>query len=177
MSDGPPRLAVRGLSHAYGQRRVLSGVDLEVAPGEMVGLLGPNGSGKSTVLSALQGLLRPDAGEVMLDGVTVSPGSPALRAALGVVPQDVTLFNESVRYNLRYGSPDASDAQVEAAARPQRWRWLVLPRRRCGSLASCMHADRVCVFVTRIPSSIRMQMRDDTRSRRDVHLAQTADEF
>ena len=87
MSGGRSRLEVRGLSHAYGDRRVLAGVDLEVAPGEMVGLLGPNGSGKSTVLSALQGLLRPDAGEVLLDGATVAPGSPALRAALGVVFQ------------------------------------------------------------------------------------------
>ena len=71
MSGGRSRLEVRGLSHAYGDRRVLAGVDLEVAPGEMVGLLGPNGSGKSTVLSALQGLLRPDAGEVLLDGATL----------------------------------------------------------------------------------------------------------
>mgnify|MGYP002048625691 CR=1 FL=1 len=94
---------MRRLAHQYGDRQVLHDVAFDVAPGEVVGLLGPNGSGKSTVLSALQGLLRPTAADVTLDGVAVSPGGSNLRARLGVVFQQPTLdLSLTVRQNMTY---------------------------------------------------------------------------
>ncbi|MGB1699032.1 MAG: ABC transporter ATP-binding protein [Nannocystaceae bacterium] len=97
-----PRLVVRGLAHRYGDREVLRDVGFDVAPGELVGLLGPNGSGKSTVLSALQGLLRPDAATLTLDGSAVAPGGPELRARLGVVFQQPSVDKAlTARENLR----------------------------------------------------------------------------
>ncbi len=93
---------MRRLAHRYGDREVLRDVAFDVAPGEVVGLLGPNGSGKSTVLSALQGLLRPTAAEVMLDGAPVAPGGPKLRARLGVVFQQPSVDKTlTARENLR----------------------------------------------------------------------------
>ncbi len=101
-STAPARLDVRRLAHQYGDRQVLHDVGFDVAPGEVVGLLGPNGSGKSTVLSALQGLLRPTAADVMLDGVSVSPGGSSLRARLGVVFQQPSVDKTlTARENLR----------------------------------------------------------------------------
>jgi len=97
-----PRLEVRGLAHRYGARQVLRDVAFDVAPGEVVGLLGPNGSGKSTVLSALQGLLRPTAATLMLEGAAVAPGGPELRARLGVVFQQPSVDKTlTARENLR----------------------------------------------------------------------------
>ncbi len=85
----PPRLRVRGLSRSYGRLRVLEGLDLDVAPGEVVLLSGSNGSGKTTLLRCIAGLA-PSSGEVLLDGVPTG-ASPASRAALGYLPQSPAL--------------------------------------------------------------------------------------
>ncbi|HYG69947.1 MAG TPA: ABC transporter ATP-binding protein [Anaeromyxobacteraceae bacterium] len=96
-----PRLAVEGLSFAYGDRAVLSGVSLEVAPGEILGLLGPNGAGKSTLFSILAGLRAPSAGTLRLDGVAIPFGARALRARMGIAFQDPSLDPKlGVRENL-----------------------------------------------------------------------------
>ena len=76
----PPRLELRGVGHAYGGRVVLAGVDLDLAPGRALGLLGPNGSGKSTLLRCIAGLLRPRAGQVLVDGRESCELPPAERA-------------------------------------------------------------------------------------------------
>ncbi|HKU42016.1 MAG TPA: ABC transporter ATP-binding protein [Polyangiales bacterium] len=98
---GEPSLALRGLRHAFGGRRVLDGVSLEVLPGELFGLLGPNGCGKSTTLRVLTGGLIPDAGEIWWRGQRVAPGDRALRSSLGVVFQSPSLDQRlSARENL-----------------------------------------------------------------------------
>ena len=86
-----PRLAVRGLRRSLGGREVLRGVDLSLPPGGLVALLGPNGAGKSTLFSLLVGLLRWEAGELLLDGRPCQPTDPAWRARVGIVFQQPSL--------------------------------------------------------------------------------------
>lgn len=98
---GAPLLEIRGLSHRFGERVVLSELSFRVAPGEVVGLLGPNGSGKSTTFRVLTGLLVPDRGEVWLGGARVAPGGRPLRRRMGVVFQAPSLDARlTVRENL-----------------------------------------------------------------------------
>lgn len=85
-------LRVRGLVRRYGEHEVLSGLDLEVAPGEAVALVGPNGSGKSTVLRCVTGVDRPTSGTVELAGEPLDERSPSVRAALAVVMDDLDFF-------------------------------------------------------------------------------------
>jgi ATP-binding cassette subfamily B protein len=94
----------------------LADFSLEVRPGETVALVGPSGAGKSTVLQLLLRYYDSDEGVISLDGVELRRADPrALRARLALVPQDPVIFAASVRENVRYGRPDASDAAVEAA--------------------------------------------------------------
>ncbi len=95
----------------------LSHFDLSIAPGETVALVGPSGAGKSTVLQLLLRFYDVQAGEVAIDGVPVrSAALHALRDRIGIVPQDSVIFSTSALENIRYGRPDASDAEVVAAA-------------------------------------------------------------
>ncbi|AHG91102.1 ABC transporter related protein [Gemmatirosa kalamazoonensis] len=99
-------------------RPAIDALDLVVAPGQTVALVGPSGSGKSTMLRLLQRQHHPDAGRVLLDGVDVRGLQIAsVRRQLGVVPQEVVLFSDSVAANIAYGRPSATRAEVEAAAR------------------------------------------------------------
>lgn len=92
--------------------------NLRVAPGETVALVGPSGAGKSTVFSLLLRFHDPDAGHVDVDGVDVRDVDPAeLRGAIALVPQSPTIFATTAADNIRYGKLDATDAEVEAAAR------------------------------------------------------------
>ena len=96
----------------------LADFNLHVRPGETVALVGPSGAGKSTVFSMLLRFHDPDTGHVRVDGIDVRDADPtALREAIALVPQQPTLFAASARDNIRYGRLDASDAEVEAAAR------------------------------------------------------------
>ncbi|MFN8897690.1 MAG: ABC transporter transmembrane domain-containing protein [Pseudomonadota bacterium] len=100
------------------RQAALDGVSLEVRPGETVALVGPSGAGKSTVFQLLLRFYDASRGAVAIDGVPVREAALAeLRARIGIVPQDSTGFSSSARENIRYGRPDASDAEVEAAAR------------------------------------------------------------
>jgi len=115
---GAGALRWRDVSFGYGPTRVLDGVDLAVAPGEHVALVGRSGSGKTTLVQLLLGLYPPDRGTVSLDGVDVrSVPEARLRQLVASVEQDVWLFSASVADNISYARPDASDAQVEQAAR------------------------------------------------------------
>jgi thiamine transport system ATP-binding protein len=99
----PARLVVDGVTVRFGPRRVLDHVGLVVAPGEIVALLGPSGSGKSTLLRVIAGLLPPDDGRVLLDGVDVTR-RPAHRRGVGLVFQDEQLFpHRSVAENVGFG--------------------------------------------------------------------------
>lgn len=110
-------LAARDIVVAYGHRRVLDGVSLEAADGEVVALLGPSGSGKSTLLRVIAGLVAPDAGSVMIDGRDVTD-VPTHRRGVGVVFQDEQLFpHRDVAANVAFGLRMQG---VERAARDER---------------------------------------------------------
>lgn len=95
-------LRVEGLIKSYGTRRAVDGVSFQVLAGQTVGLLGPNGAGKSTTVSMLCGLLRPDAGQVLLDGESVTTGAASVKRRIGLVPQDLALYEDlSAHENLR----------------------------------------------------------------------------
>jgi ATP-binding cassette subfamily B multidrug efflux pump len=101
-----------------GKAPVLRGVDLVVRPGERIGLVGRSGAGKTTMVNLLLRLYDLESGAIRIDGQDISTVTQAsLRAAIGVVTQDTALLNRSVRDNIRYGRPDASDAAVRTAAR------------------------------------------------------------
>ncbi|MDW4551392.1 ABC transporter transmembrane domain-containing protein [Defluviimonas sp. D31] len=96
----------------------LEAVDLHVKPGETVALVGPSGAGKTTVIQLLLRFYDPDRGRITLDGVPIDTMARAdFRRAIALVPQDPVIFAASARENIRYGRPEASDAEVEAAAR------------------------------------------------------------
>jgi ATP-binding cassette subfamily B protein len=116
-------VAFQDVSFAYpgardgAEGRVLRHFELSVAPGERVGLVGRSGSGKSTALALLQRFAAPQSGRILIDGQDISQATQAsLAAMLAVVPQDVSLFQRSVLENIRYGRPDATDAEVLRAA-------------------------------------------------------------
>jgi ATP-binding cassette subfamily B protein len=97
---------------------VLDGFDFSMAPGEVVAVVGPSGAGKSTIASMLYRLYDPKAGRLLLDGHPYSTlDAEWLRRQVGVVAQEPLLFSTSIADNIRYGRPDASDAEVEAAAK------------------------------------------------------------
>ena len=99
------------------ETRALDRFSLEVSPGETVALVGPSGAGKTTVLQLLLRFYDPQAGSVRVDGVDVAAVDPAaLRARLGLVPQDPVVFGASAAENIRYGRPEATDAELRAAA-------------------------------------------------------------
>ena len=96
-------LACRGLRKSFGGREVVAGVSFEIARGETYGLLGPNGAGKTTTISMVCGLLVPDGGEVSVAGHRMAPEAVAAKAAVGLVPQDVALYEDlTTRENLRF---------------------------------------------------------------------------
>ena len=98
-------------------RQILHGVSFTVPAGSMVAIVGPSGAGKSTVSRILLRFYDVSSGRVTIDGQDIRDVTQeTLRAAFGVVPQDTVLFNDTILYNIRYGRPDATDAEVEQAA-------------------------------------------------------------
>jgi ATP-binding cassette subfamily B protein len=113
------RIAFEGVRFAYDAGRpAIDGLDLDIPAGRTVAFVGATGAGKSTIFKLVLGLVRPQQGTVRIDGVPLSEYDAAqLRRQIGWVNQDVYLFDGSVRDNIAYARPDASDAEVEAAAR------------------------------------------------------------
>ena len=117
-------IRIEGLRFAYpGRDSTLQGIDLLIRPGETVALTGPNGAGKSTLIALLLRLHEAGSGRILLDGRDIRElDVQDLRRQIGVVPQRAQLFNGSVRANIAYGLPGATDAQIEKAARlAQAW--------------------------------------------------------
>jgi ABC-2 type transport system ATP-binding protein len=111
-------LRVHQLSKFFGTVRAVDEVGFEVQPGEIYGLLGPNGAGKTTTISMLCGLLKPDAGEVLIDGVSFWSDPARAQRMMGVVPQDIALYEELTgRENLEFWGRMAGLASVEARRR------------------------------------------------------------
>jgi ATP-binding cassette subfamily B protein len=124
-ADSRPLSVARGtISFAAVHFRYTDGVEvfndlsISIAAGQRVGLVGLSGSGKSTFVSLLLRLYDPQSGAISIDGHDLrSLTQDSLRSQIGMIPQDPTLFHRSLRENIRYGRPDASDAEVEEAAR------------------------------------------------------------
>ncbi|MET0809439.1 MAG: ATP-binding cassette domain-containing protein, partial [Pseudoxanthomonas sp.] len=112
----------RGIHFHYGkQGGVIAGLDLHVRAGEKIGLVGPSGAGKSTVVNVLLRLYDLEAGSILIDGQDIAVVSQeSLRGQIGVVTQDTSLLHRSIRQNLLYGRPDATEAEMIAAVRGAR---------------------------------------------------------
>jgi ATP-binding cassette subfamily B protein len=99
------------------QRNILSDVDFSIPPGKTVAVVGTTGAGKSTLARLLYRFYDVNAGRILVDGQDIrSVSQDSLRSAIGIVPQDTVLFNDTILYNIRYGRDDASDKDVEAVA-------------------------------------------------------------
>jgi ATP-binding cassette subfamily B multidrug efflux pump len=112
-----------GVSFAYGSaansaRPVIDNLDLHIRPGEKIGLVGRSGAGKSTIVNLLLRFYDIPRGRVLIDGQDIALATQdSLRAQIGMVTQDTSLLHRSVSDNIRYGRPDAGDAEMEAAAK------------------------------------------------------------
>ncbi len=115
-----PAIAVRGPRKSFGAKEAVAGSDLEIAAGSLAGLVGPNGPGKTTSLSMMTGLLRPDAGRVLINGLDVWADPRAAKAVIGVVPAEERLFErvsgeEMLEYAGRLRGLPAGEARSRAA--------------------------------------------------------------
>ncbi len=119
LQDVRGAVAIENVSFTYeGSDEVLHNVSLTVRPGETVAVVGPSGGGKSTLCQLLPRFYDVTEGRVTVDGVDVRAiGQKSLRRSIGIVQQDVFLFADTIRENIRYGRPDATDEEVAEAAR------------------------------------------------------------
>jgi ABC-2 type transport system ATP-binding protein len=117
---GAPAIEVRGLRKSFGDKEAVAGIDLEIAPGSLAGLIGPNGAGKTTSLSMVTGLLRPDGGQVLINGLDAWADPVAAKAIIGVVTAEARLFErlsgaEMLEYAGRLRGLPAGEARSRAA--------------------------------------------------------------
>jgi len=117
---GEPAIAVHALRKSFGAKEAVAGIELEIAAGSLAGLVGPNGAGKTTSLSMMTGLLRPDGGQVLVNGLDVWADPAAAKAVIGVVPSEARLFErlsgeELLEYAGRLHGLPAAEARQRAA--------------------------------------------------------------
>src|SRR5690606_6452024 len=114
-----PQIRFEGVSFAYDRSRpILHDVDFTMAPGTTTAVVGASGAGKSTLARLLFRFYDVGAGRITIDGQDLREVTQSsLRAAIGIVPQDTVLFNDTIRYNIGYGRPGAAQHEIEAAAR------------------------------------------------------------
>ena len=113
------RVRFDGVRFGYdAEREILHGIDLDVAPGTVTAVVGPSGAGKSTLSRLLFRFYEPTGGRITIDDQDICLVTQAsLRSAIGIVPQDTVLFNDSIGYNIGYGRDGATQEEIEAAAR------------------------------------------------------------
>ncbi|MEM9267888.1 MAG: ATP-binding cassette domain-containing protein, partial [Pseudomonadota bacterium] len=139
LTDG--RIELVDVGHHYGrQQGGLEHLNLTIAPGEKVGLVGRSGAGKSTLVNLILRFFDPETGEVRIDGQNIAEVTQdSLRSQIGMVTQDTALLHRSVNDNIRYGKPEASESEVEEAARQAEAHDFILdlqdPKGRKGYLA------------------------------------------
>jgi ATP-binding cassette, subfamily B, heavy metal transporter len=116
---GPAAISFDDVHFAYDKERpILRGISFDVPAGHTVAIVGPSGAGKSTISRLLYRFYDVTAGRISVDGQDIAEVTQkSLRRAIGMVPQDTVLFNDTIRYNIRYGRPDASNEEVETAAK------------------------------------------------------------
>ncbi|RYJ01153.1 MAG: ABC transporter ATP-binding protein/permease, partial [Acetobacteraceae bacterium] len=119
LAAGPGALIFEDVHFGYRpDREILKGVSLSVPPGKTLAIVGPTGAGKSTISRLLFRFYDATGGRILVDGQPIEGVTQAsLRAAIGVVPQDTVLFNDTIRYNIAYGRPGASEEEIVAAAK------------------------------------------------------------
>ncbi len=118
LRDVRGEIALRRLRFAYDERDALSGINLEIAAGEIIALVGPSGAGKSTLFNLIPRFYDPDAGLIAIDGQDLRQLTQrSLRQHIGIVPQETLLFGGTIRENILYGKLDASEDEMTAAAR------------------------------------------------------------
>jgi len=119
---GAGEVTFEDVRFAYDERRpILKGVSFRVPPGHKLAIVGPSGAGKSTISRLLFRFYDATGGRICIDGQDIrNVTQRSLRAAIGIVPQDTVLFNDTIRYNIRYGRAEATDAEVDEAARMAR---------------------------------------------------------
>jgi ATP-binding cassette, subfamily B, heavy metal transporter len=119
LRSGPAAISFDDVHFAYDtERPILRGISFDVPAGHTVAIVGPSGAGKSTISRLLYRFYDVTSGRISIDGQDIADVTQkSLRRAIGMVPQDTVLFNDTIRYNIRYGRPDATDDEVEAAAK------------------------------------------------------------
>jgi ATP-binding cassette subfamily B multidrug efflux pump len=119
LTIGKGSIAFELVRFHYGKESgVMDDLSLAIAPGEKVGLVGPSGAGKSTVVNLLLRFYDTESGRILIDGQDIAGVTQdSLRAAIGLVSQDTSLLHRSVRDNIRYGRPEASEAEIVAAVK------------------------------------------------------------
>lgn len=114
------RISYKNVSFKYPELKedVLNNVNLEILPGETVAIVGYSGAGKSTLVDLLLGFWKSYAGEILVDGINIKDFSlHNIRSHIGIVSQDIILFNDTAKNNIKFGKPDASDAEIIEAAK------------------------------------------------------------
>ena len=111
----------RHVDFSYDENELITDLNLQVEPGQLVAIVGPTGAGKTTLVNLLMRFYDVDAGQILLDGTDIASVSRnSLRQPIGMVLQDAVLFSGSIKHNIAYGNPDATDDQIVAAAQAAR---------------------------------------------------------
>lgn len=117
VKQGEIRFEHVSFGYKDGAKKIIDGLDLHIRPGERIGLIGRSGAGKSTLVNLLLRFHEPQAGRITIDGQDISQVTQdSLRGAIGMVTQDTSLLHRSMRENILYGRPDATEEQMRAAA-------------------------------------------------------------